>query len=859
MIVPAQPRHRLPRLVWVGAFLMACVVLPLSPFTFGEDNKVPNAAAAGKQAATSKPTRAKSDADFVIAGKCLRWLEPNTTVPDAEIRLYAVTGLLKRSSQVAMTRSDAQGAFRFERLERPRQHRFNSLRYYLAANAKEGPITIMPVFPTREQRTRLVIPKQGGSIKGQVVNERGEPIVGATLEPNWGEPGIEASPSAKTKEQGLFLLRDLPMHSDRNGKPYGFTVRITHPDYPATVVKADKVPSKVAFTVKLGCRVTGVVKVASTGKPLANAIVSAIPADVNSGTETQAVTDAGGRYRLNLLQGNYNIILEDENFVAKAVAELECRNGDRIELTPMRASAGGWITGQFINTDTGKPMLFNPRGMRVALGTFGPGRPQTRLMQEHLLADVDGQGRFRIRAAAGENFPFCNVSGARTIWTTRKYPPVVVLEGKETSCVMEFTPERTAEQKMARAYRILSSLPKDTDKRVEAIINEFRKLNHTVDETEIWCVLMRELVTIGKPAVLPLCKEFETTNRSAMMRRLAFALRAIGDPRAVPTLIRVLPKTLQPPMSDFGLIVADNELAAFMRSHSWSDRRGGQYFSLRRPVRETHRALIKLTKRNVGVGQLSGMHRAKDLRSLARQEQAYHKAATEWAAWWEANWEKFDIDPSFSKVNLPPYTPRDLSDYPRGLELTANATMDNNGKIRMVVTPIGDADKNSNFFLDLDTGGSLGWPANLPHNDTSAKVITAAKEWAATKGVDLMCVPSLTADGKVVHTLVGIGLQLWEIDPFEAKNIANRVAKGQLPEGRRVEDALLHYDPKTKRHFAKRGSSFLYVTREQGLGVITITDFVTKVQDLTGAAAGDPPRGVGFNRGVRFDYRTIAR
>ena len=55
-----------------------------------------------------------------------------------------------------------------------------------------------------------------------------------------------------------------------------------------------------------------------------------------------------------------------------------------------------------------------------------------------------------------------------------------------------------------------------------------------------------------------------------------------------------------------------------------------------------------------------------------------------------------------------------------------------------------------------------------------------------------------------------------------AKNIAKRIAKGELPEGREVQGMqLVHYDPKSKRHIPTRGSSFLYVTREQGLGVIT--------------------------------------
>lgn len=201
---------------------------------------------------------------------------------------------------------------------------------------------------------------------------------------------------------------------------------------------------------------------------------------------------------------------------------------------------------------------------------------------------------------------------------------------------MEFTPERTGEQKMAVANRILDSLPKQTDKRVDAIVEEFRKLNHTLDECETWCLLMRDLVTIGKPAVLPVCKEFEATDQPRMMQRLAFALGAIGDPRAMPTLIRVLPKTLQPPVASRRLLVADIDLAAFMRQHGGDPGNEGQRFGFRRPFHATHQTLAKLTRRNVEVSKLFDRSKAIDLRRLARQERIYHQAASEWAEWWEA-------------------------------------------------------------------------------------------------------------------------------------------------------------------------------------------------------------------------------
>jgi hypothetical protein len=113
---------------------------------------------------------------------------------------------------------------------------------------------------------------------------------------------------------------------------------------------------------------------------------------------------------------------------------------------------------------------------------------------------------------------------------------VIIEAGKENFIQIDYTPERTPAELMANANAILDGLPKETNKRLDAIIGEFRKLNHTVDECEIWCLLMRELVTIGKPAVIPLCREFEATDEPRMMRRLAFALRAIGDPRAVPVV-----------------------------------------------------------------------------------------------------------------------------------------------------------------------------------------------------------------------------------------------------------------------------------------------------------------------------------
>lgn len=814
--------------------------------------------AAGQESTPAALAAEQRDAKFVIAGQCIDRGE-QTAVADVKIRLIAAAGLQRDLKEIASTISDAHGQFRFEGVEPPRDGRLDGLRYGLIAEPPGRPIEVAVVWDSQEAHmTRVYLAKESATLKGEVVDEQGKPITDARVRLYVGFDGIETTPVATTNDQGLFILRGLPAFVDRKGEPTAVSFVVTHPDYPTTLCGPQAAPGVARFTLKTGCRVSGVVRVAATGQPLAGRVVSALPAAASSGTEVNAVTDAEGRYQLNVHEGNYKVMLEDDfNFVAEAVPDLECRKGEHVELQPLLATAGGWLTGQVINTDTSQPIAFNPEGERIALGLYGPSRPAGRLLHQHRLAEVDDEGRFRMRAAAGENYPyFYNLRGARMAWDTKKLPPVIVVAGKETPCVMEFTPERTPEQKMEVANRILESLPEETDKRVEAIIEEFRKLNHTVDECEIWCLLMQELVSIGKPAVLPLCREFEATDQERMMRRLAFALRAIGDPRAVPTLIRVLPKMLQPPMSDYGLIVANNELAAFMRKHGMdSGRDRGQYFSFSRPVRETHGALNKLTKRAVDGSELFGMSRASDLRALARQEKYYHDTATEWARWWEANWENFDVDATFSQVSLPAYRPRDLSDYPTGLKLTKNATVDG-GSSGAVLSPIGDPDREASFFLDLDTGSGPSWPAQIP-NDSSPETVDAAKKWAATKGVDLICTAIPNPDGKPTYMLVGIGLKLWEIDPFDAKNIEKRVGVGKLPDGRPLAGKLLHFDAKSEKHVSQIGSSFLYVTREEGLGIITITDFVTEARDITGAFFA--PRGVGFYRGVRFDHQPIAR
>ena len=209
------------------------------------------------------------------------------------------------------------------------------------------------------------------------------------------------------------------------------------------------------------------------------------------------------------------------------------------------------------------------------VGVFGPSQPEGRAISPTRLAAVDKTGRFTLRADPGENFPyFDNIRGQRMTWDTRNQPPVVVKAGETTTYNMLITPEVSPEEKRRRPESLLPLLSKKPSDRTAQILLELRKLNHTVDEEELWCLLLRELVAVGRDAVPQLCAELDQTTEDRMLRRLGFALRAIGDVRAVPALIRAIPRTLLPGGSDYGLIVIDKELMDFMQTHDLRQRKG---------------------------------------------------------------------------------------------------------------------------------------------------------------------------------------------------------------------------------------------------------------------------------------------
>ena len=128
--------------------------------------------------------------------------------------------------------------------------------------------------------------------------------------------------------------------------------------------------------------------------------------------------------------------------------------------------------------------------------------------------------------------------------------------------------------------------------------------------------------------------------------------------------------------------------------------------------------------------------------------------------------------------------------------------------------------------------------------------------WAEENGVDLACVVPLAGRHHDLCPAVvrheGLGDQL-----ARPEELDHLIAAGTLPRGRETGELLVHRDEQTGRDVPDANAAFVYVTREGTMGLIETTDRVTRTADLTGLPAGQPPSGVGFKVGVRFNLKWI--
>jgi hypothetical protein len=409
-----------------------------------------------------------------------------------------------------------------------------------------------------------------------------------------------------------------------------------------------------------------------------------------------------------------------------------------------------------------------------------------------------------------------------------------------------------------------AAVSSEVDPRVAKITVDWESLPSVFDDIEGYVAQIKEVVEIGKPAVPALTDALDRTSRDTPMRLLGFTLRSIGDPRAVPALIRALPKTLLPPGSDCAMPVRDVELMHFMLANDLhegpADRFGRRNFDMGRPVREIAGALRKITGTNLYESAIFSTFLEGGNQQRAMERKAFYDVAQRWADWWKANWNRFVDDEALADVRLP--APKTEPSFNRFV--TGSNIKESSGESGMIVSPVEMGSPRCCLALGLNQ--SLDLPKEL--SDTNAGPISPERvsAWAARAGADLLGTQYRDPQsGKVYYCVRPLGLQAWEIPNEHWTRIESELQRDAVPPlDSPAGDLLMHYDPAQGRYVPERRATFLFITRDGMQGVLRVMAQVTRhwTQRDLGLPAVAPDENepnqtedAGPNLGVKLDFK----
>ena len=385
----------------------------------------------------------------------------------------------------------------------------------------------------------------------------------------------------------------------------------------------------------------------------------------------------------------------------------------------------------------------------------------------------------------------------------------------------------------------------------------------TVAPAKVWARAIKYLVDHRNAAVPALIEALDREKRDHPISKFAFALRAIGDRRAVPALIRSIPKTLLPGRSDYGLLIEDDALGPFLQRHDLEDAAGASSgawpFGYGRAQREVFGALQRLTGQKFDEFEL----RFVDLSGTDSQRQQkgrqFSSVALQWQNWWERDWKSMLNDPAYSKVGLP------LDDSPRNAAPTGQHQLPVGKALKFQSTGFGgiiqlvsESDAVC-CFIDLDTGRTSGWPKAIPDRGNLSS--TELKNWVKRKGFDVV---------GVMHTPKGeqnprycaqpLDMQTWKISEEELRQLGTAVSgETSYPLSRPVKLMVPRTSIPKPHDIDHSGDAFLFVTREGTSGVLRLTAQVTEIGSAGYSGANGSFENRGFYSGVKYMLSTIAK
>ena len=308
-------------------------------------------------------------------------------------------------------------------------------------------------------------------------------------------------------------------------------------------------------------------------------------------------------------------------------------------------------------------------------------------------------------------------------------------------------------------------------------------------------------------------------------------MRGIGDRRAIPALIRSIPRLLQPPRSDYGLEIEDEPaLLEFMQRHDTFGNVRASHFNYSRAIREIMITLQNMTGETHGWMELNFAFLEGGAEQERIQRGLFLKLAQRWADWWSQNWRRYVKDEAEAQLssiqeslkansellaaasNRPP-----RSEFPCGPNVTLADGFTDHHVRSFEESP-------SSGFLDLDTGRHARPPEELVKKSTGQGLSTELLAWAEREGVDLINI-RITPPGSdhSFYAFEPVGMKVWRIENNRFDNLHK-----ELRERQRLElpapwqGPLVQLDEKSGRYDDKLTASFLFITKEGTCGAIRL-------------------------------------
>ena len=742
---------------------------------------------------------------------------------------------------------------------------------------KDGYVPLFAHWEDRMPAEQRVIPdeftfsmEKGMVIGGIVKDEDGKPVSGARVEVMYARDFreelkrvsddiwlSEGDDAATTNAEGHWSLNNVPP-----GDETRIRVKLSHPDYVSDFDWGEPVRATTThFAMVRGTRVTGTIT-DPDGKPVSGALaIWGEDPYLQNRPQQEVHSDEKGVYRFPPLpDGRMTVTVVAEGWMPQlrdveiapkmTPVDFQLKPGKMLRIKFVDQS-GNPVPGVGVGIASwrGEKSLYNHKHPNVVDSriprqadaggiyewTWAPDDPVTYSFGKENIGSVSG---ISLTADGDEHVQTLPVPvGSDLILgdRLRRRGDDAVRAGQASGAPAKLAPRQRADTPTGR------------------LLNKLEEQNAGPERfKDSWLRTLKETVDLGSAAVPELAEELDATDNGMMMRCLGFSLRAIGDKRAVPALIRAIPKTLIPPGSDMGLRAEDAELAKFAQQHELNEKHESKDYDFGRPVREIFGALQRLTGQHMDEEELYHAFLDGTTAQKRMKRDLFNRTAKKWADWWERNASDFVKDSAYTRVNLTKM-PVDAVEPARAETHYKTVGGGSNWVLESVFDP-----KPHLSFYDLDTGRAAELPEKWRDPKTVQSHLDEILAWAANEGFDLMGVEYVAPDGERTYALRAIGLRAWELGRDRWKMDSEDIMLETLQkEGTPVEGLLLHRDIDTKAIDPKAIATFFYITREGTPGLLFVG---IEVKDDSLKAGGfsrgdnelDP---IAFQKGRRFGYR----